>query len=131
MAIMEGTRALKVWQGDYSFDVDGGAVGTITLRSNDGPLPNGAYVVGGVLDVTDGFTTGGTTTVAIQVNAANDIINAASVAGAPWSTTGQKDIIPDSTGSTAIELTAARSPAVVIGTNDATAGEFKLVLFYR
>lgn len=131
MAIMEGTRALKVWQGDYSFAVDGGAVGTITLRSNDGPLPSGAYVVGGLLDVSTQFTTGGSATVAVQVQSANDTINAAAVSGAPWSSTGQKDIIPDATGSTAIELTAARSPALVIGTDPLTAGVCKLVLFYR
>lgn len=131
MAIMEGTRSYKVWQGDYDFDVDGGAMTTITLRSNDGPLPSGAHVVGGLLDVSAGFTTGTSATGAIQVNGANDIVSATIVSGAPFSTTGQKDIVPDATGSTAIELTAQRSPAFVIGTGTVTAGAFKLVLFYR
>ena len=131
MAIMEGTRAYKTWTGHYDFDVDGGAQSTIALRSNDGPMPNGSYVVGGVLDVTTALDSAGAATAALQANAANDIVNAAAYSGAPWSTLGQKDIIPDSTGSTAIELTAARSPAVVIGGADLTAGAFKLVLFYR
>jgi hypothetical protein len=65
------------------------------------------------------------------VEGANDIVSATIVSGAPFSTTGQKDIIPDATGSTAIQLTASRSPALVIGTGTVTAGAFTLVLFYR
>lgn len=131
MPTMEGTARLKTWEGAYDFDVDGGATGTIVLRSDDGPLPIGAYVTGGLMDVTDALDSGGSATGAVQVNAANDIINAAAFDGAPWSTAGQKDIIPDATGSTAIELTAARQPAFVIGGADLTAGAFKLVLFYK
>jgi hypothetical protein len=131
MAIIEGSTDLKTWKGEYSFAVDGGAIGTITLRSNDGPLPVGSYVVGGLLDVTTLFTTGTSATGALQVEGANDIVSATIVSGAPYSTTGQKDVVPDATGSTAIELTAARSPAFVIATGTVTAGAFKLVLFYR
>jgi hypothetical protein len=131
MAIMEGTRAYKTWTGEYAFGTDGGAMTTITLRSNDGPLPSGAYVVGGVLDITAGFTTGTSATGAITVEGANDIVSATIVSGAPFSTTGQKDIVPDATGSTAIQLTAARNPALVIGTGTVTAGAFTLVLFYK
>ena len=131
MAIMEGTRSLKVWQGDYSFAVDGGATGTITLRSNDGPLPAGAYVVSGVLDVTAGFTTGTSATGALTVEGANDLVSATIVSGAPFSTTGNKSIVPVGTGATAIQLSAARSPGFVIGTGTVTAGAFTLVLLYR
>jgi hypothetical protein len=131
MALIEGSSTPKSWTGYYDFDVDGGAMTTITLRSNDGPLPIGSYVYGGLLDVTDGFTTGTSATGAIQVNAANDIVSATIVSGAPFSTTGHKDIVPDATGSTAIELTGSREPALVIGTGTVTAGAFTLVLFYR
>ena len=130
MPIIGGTGRLKTWTGNYDFAVDGGAVSTITLRSNDGPLPSGAYVVGGVLDVSTALDSGGSATAALQVNGANDVINAAAFGGAPWSTTGQKDIIPDNTGSTAIELTADREPKLVIATAALTAGVFKLVLEY-
>lgn len=131
MALIEGSTGLKTWKGSYSFAVDGGAQGTITLRSNDGPLPNGSVVVGGVLDVTSALDSGGSATAALQVNAANDIVNAAAFGGAPWSTTGVKDVIPDATGSTAIKLTAARNPALVVATADLTAGVFTLTLIYR
>lgn len=131
MPIIEGTGGLKTWTGDYSFAVDGGAVSTITLRSNDGPIPIGAYIVGGLLDIVTVLTSSGSATAALQANAANDIISAAAFDGAPWSSTGQKDIIPDSTGSTAIELTAARNPALVIGAAALTAGVFRLVLYWK
>jgi hypothetical protein len=127
MAIMEGTKALKVWQGDYSFAVDGGAEGAITLRSNDGPLPLGAYVVGGFVDVTTSCASA-TGTIALHVQGANDLVSA--VGEGSW-TAGHKDIVPDGTGSTAIELTAARSPTLTIATAAYTAGVLKLVLFYR
>jgi hypothetical protein len=131
MPIIEGTKDLKTWTGSYSFAVDGGALSTITLRSNDGELPNGAVVTGGYLDVTTLFTTGTSATGALQVNAANDLVSATIVSGAPFSSTGVKDIVPDATGSTAIKLTAARAPKLVIGTGTVTAGAFTLVLFYR
>jgi hypothetical protein len=131
MAITEGSRNPKAWTGYYDFTVDGGAMTTITLRSNDGPLPIGSYVTGGLLDVTTQFTTGTSATGALTVEGANDLVSATIVSGAPFSTTGQKDIVPDATGSTALELTAARNPALVVGTGTITAGAFKLVLFYR
>lgn len=131
MAIIESTRALKTWIGDYDFAVDGGAQGTLVLRSDDGPIPTGAVVMGGYLDVTTALDSGGSATAALQVEAANDTINAAAFGGAPWSSTGRKDLIPDATGSTALKTTASRSPSLVIGVADLTDGVFRLVLLYR
>jgi hypothetical protein len=131
MPIIEGTSGQKTWTGSYSFALDGGAIGTITLRSNDGEIPNGAVCTGGYLDVTTLFTTGTSATGALQLNAANDLVSATIVSGAPFSTTGVKDIIPDATGSTAIKCTASRAPKLVIGTGTVTAGACTLVLFYK
>lgn len=128
--IEPGTRSPKTYIGEYDFAVDGGAVSTITLRSEDGAIPVGSVVTGGVLDVITALDSGGAATAALQVQAANDVINAAAFNGAPWSTTGEKDIIPDATGSTAIKLTADHSPALVVGTAALTAGKFRLVLTY-
>ncbi len=130
MAIIESTRAVKTWIGDYSFAVDGGTVTTHTLRSESGPIPTGAVVTGGYLDVTGALASSGSATAALQVEGANDTINAAAFDGAPWSTTGRKDIIPDATGSTALKATAARSPALVIGGAALTGGIFRLTVFY-
>lgn len=131
MGVSPGTRELKSWKGSYDFAKDGGTVGTKTLRSDDGTIPIGSVIMGGYLDVQTGVTSGGAGTGALQVEAANDTVNAAAVSGAPWSTTGRKSIIPVFTGATTLKTTDKRSPALVIGTADLTAGKFDLVLFYR
>ncbi len=124
MPIMEGTRDVRTWKGSYDFAVDGGAEGTIVLRSNDGPIPAGSVITGGYLEVTDGFTTADSGTAEITTGeTADDIVADASVAGAPYSTTGMKDIKPDATGSTAVKLAAAANPELVL-TNNVTAGAF-------
>lgn len=130
MAIMESTRAVKTWSGDYSFAVDGGGTGTITLRSNDGPIPTGSVIYGGYLDMTTALTSSGSATGALAVEGANDTINAAAYDGAPWSTTGRKSLI-ELSGATAVKTTASRSPVFVIAAAALTAGVFKLVLLYR
>lgn len=130
MSKIESTPKLKVWRGSYDFAVDGGAVATLPLRSNDNDIPNGAIVVGGLVDVTTPVTSGGAATGALQVEAANDLVAQAVVAGAPWSTAGRKSIVPAMTGATAVKATASRNPSFVIGTAVLTAGKFDLVLFY-
>lgn len=69
-----------------------------------------------------------TGTIALQSNAAADILAATAQAGL---TIGIKSIIPAETGATMVKLTADRNPAMVIATANFTAGAFKLVLFYR
>lgn len=122
------SRTLLVVRGRYDFAVDGGAQGTISLTSGT-PIPSGAYIVGGFLEVATAVTSGGAATGAIQVNAADDIVAAAAVSGAPWSTTGRKSIIPAMTGATAVKTTAARDISFVIGAATLTAGVFDVVLF--
>lgn len=134
MAIIESTTAVKTWVGEYDFAVDGGVVGTITLRgvgAAAGPIPNGAVVYDGYLEVLTLVTSGGAATGALQVEAANDTVNAAVVSGTPWSTTGVKSLIEAGAGANAVKTTAARSPAFVIGAANLTAGKFRLVLTYR
>ena len=130
MPIIEGTSRLKTAQGEYSFAVDGGAVSTITLRSVDGEggtIPAGSIIVGGYVDVTTACASA-TGTIAVNSEGAGDLI--AAVGQGSW-TTGRKDIVPDSTGSTAIKTTAARSLAITIATAAFTAGVFRVVVFYK
>lgn len=131
MALSEGTRGLKEHKYSYDFAVDGGAQGTITLRSNDGPIPAGSYIAGGVLDVTAALTSGGAGTAAVQIESANDTVNAAAVSGAPWSAQARKSLIEAFTGATSVKTTVAQTPALVIGTADLTAGSFDLIVFFR
>lgn len=130
MPIMEGTKGLKSWRGDYSFAVDGGAIGAIILRSNDGPIPAGSIIWGGTLEVTTLFTTGSAATAAVHVEAANDLISATVVSGAPYSTTGRKAIIPVMTATTTVKTTVPRAPTITIATGTVTAGVARLILLY-
>lgn len=127
MATSEGTKLTKSWKGSYDFTKDGGAVSTITLRSDDGPLPAGAIVMGGVVDVTVACLSA-TGTIALQAEAAADTLAAAAQAAL---TTGRKSIIPAFTGVTSLKTTVSRAPAMVIATAAFTAGAFDLILFYR
>lgn len=131
MPIPSGTSAPKTWVGEYDFALDGGAISTIALRSSDGPIPTDSYITHGVLDVLTAFTTGSAATAALTVNAANDVVSATVVSGAPYSSTGLKSIVPVATGATAIKTTAQRAPSIVIATGTITAGKCRLVLFYR
>lgn len=125
--VAEGTRAEKTWAGYYDFAVDGGNAGTIVLRSDDGPLPLGAVVTDGYLDILTACLSA-TGTMALQAEAAADILAATAQAGL---TLGRKSIIPVATGATAVKTTAQRYPALVIATAAFTAGKFVLVLKYR
>jgi hypothetical protein len=131
MPIIEGTGTLKRWTGLYQFAVDGGAVGTIPFRTVDGSLPAGATIFGGYLEVEQVPTSGGAATIAVQAESAGDLQAAAAISGAPWSTTGRKNVTPAFTGATTIRTTATRNPAIVIGTAALTAGRIRLVLYWQ
>jgi hypothetical protein len=117
----------KAVRGRYDFATDGGAVGDIDLSAT---IPTNAYIVGGFVEVDTALTSGGAATVAVKVEGAGDIVAAAAVSGAPWSTTGRKDVVPDSTGSTVVKTTAARKIQATVATAALTAGVFDVVLFY-
>lgn len=119
---------IKAARGRWDFSQDGGAVGTIVTTAEK--IPTGAYILGGFVEVDTAVTSGGAGTLAIQVEAANDIVNAAAVSGAPWSTTGRKSVIPVFTGATTVLTTAARDISAVIATAALTAGVVDIVLFY-
>lgn len=127
MAVIEGTGGLKSWTGRYDFAIDGGAVSTITLRSNDGAIPAGSIIMGGVLDVLTAVATA-TGTVAATAETAADVLAATGAAGL---TLGRKSVIPAFTGATSLKTTVPRSPSIVIATAALTAGKFELTLFYK
>lgn len=119
---------IKSVRGRYSFADDGGAVSTIVITAEK--IPADATILGGLVEVDTVLTSGGAATVAVQVEAANDIVTAAAISGAPWSTTGRKSVIPVFTGATTVKTTAKRDISIVIGTAALTAGIFDVVLFY-
>jgi hypothetical protein len=109
----------------YSFAIHGGAEGDIVI----GHVPKGSTVIGGYLQVDDAVLGVGAS-VALQVEGANDIVSAAAIAGAPWSTTGKKAIVPkrNTPESTSVTTTAERDVKAVISGADLTAGIFTLHL---
>lgn len=136
MPVMPGTHTLKEVTGEYDFAVDGGAVSTITLRgatsySVGNDIPVGSVIEGGYVEVDTVPTSGGSATIAVSVEGAGDLVNAAAISGAPWSSTGRKSIIPAGTGATSVKTTAARVLTIAIATAALTAGKFRIVINYR
>jgi hypothetical protein len=123
------SQVLQIARGQYDFATDGGAVGDIDLTSQS-LIPDNAVIVGGLVSVLTAVTGGGSATLAVKVEGAGDMVAAADVTGSPWSTTGFKDVIPDGTGSTAVQTTAARKITATVATADLTAGKFDVVVFY-
>lgn len=137
MPLIEGTTGVKTLVAEYDFAVDGGTVGAKTLRGvggNGNSIPAGSTVVGGYLEVLTLFTSASTNTgtVAISLEGAGDLVVGTSqpVSGAPLSTTGRKDIIPDSTGDTSVRTTVARSVVATVAIAAITAGKLRVHLRY-
>jgi hypothetical protein len=134
MAVIEGTPAFKEASGEYDFAVDGGAIGTLTLRSNSSTgntIPAGSVILGGYVEIDTAFTTGTAATMALGAEATGDLVAATVVSGAPYSTTGRKSVIPVFTGASSVKTTVARALTAVIATGTVTAGKGRVVVFYR
>lgn len=134
MPIIEGTKRTKVWEGEWDFAVDGGAVSTIPLRSKDGAIPAGADIIGGYIDVQTQLTSGGAATIGVNSEAAGDLVAAATAVGTY--TAGRKNILPaeasgSATAKNSIRTTAARVPAITVAAFALTAGKLKLTLLWR
>lgn len=127
----DGLGGLRVARATYDVSTTL-ALGTVGAHGLGVTLPIKAVVVGGFLQVNTAFTSGGSGTLALKVESANDIISAAAVSGAPFSTTGQKAIIPkaNTPESTGVALTAAREITATVATADLTAGKGTLFLYY-
>lgn len=123
--------AVKFARARYDFAVDGGAVGTIPIGAIGAEkIPANAVILGGLIEVETAVTSGGAATVAVQVEAAGDIVAAAAVSGAPWSTAGRKSVIPAFTGATSVKTSAPREISIVVAAAALTGGVFDVLLIY-
>jgi hypothetical protein len=118
---------LRVIKASYSFASDGGAVGAINLLSSS-EIPSGAIILGGLLEVVTPPTSGGAATVAIAVESAGDMVAAAAISGAPWSSAGRQSVVPVFTGATSVKTTAARNVTATVAVAALTAGVFNVYL---
>ncbi len=132
-----GLGALRVAR--FTFDTEGedsaGVSNTTVAAHPTGViLPIHAIVVGGFVDVNTAFTSENTNnaTIAIKVEGANDIISAAAVSGAPYSTIGRKAIVPkaNTPESTSVKATAAREITCTVATSILTAGKLTGYIYY-
>ena len=125
----DGLGLAKVAVATYDFAEHGGVVGAIDLGVT---IPDNSIVLDGLIDVITTCTSANDSgTMAIHVNAANDIVTAIAISngGNPWDA-GLHDIIPVGTAATAKKTTAARAITATIGTQDFTAGKFLVILRY-
>ena len=97
-------------------------------------LPANAIVVGGFFDVNTLFTSNGANagTIAISVEAANDIQAAAAVSGVPYSTIGRKAIVPkaNTPESTSVKTTQAREITCTVAVQTLLTGKLTGYLYY-
>ena len=132
-----GLGELKVARFLYNtaaLDSAGVANTTVAAHGTGVTIPALAIVVGGFFDVNTLFTSAGanTGTIAISVEAANDIQAAAAVSGAPYSTIGRKAIVPkaNTPESTSVKTTVAREITCTVAVQALTAGKLTGYLYY-
>ncbi|AZM51766.1 hypothetical protein DMA15_03540 [Streptomyces sp. WAC 01529] len=121
---------VKYARANYDFAVDGGAIGTITLRGD--ALPSGAILLDAFVDVTTAFLPVTTTTVALTVQSAGDLRAAALTNASPSviSTTGAKRLLVDAGDADLVKTTAARSVTMAVAAGAVTAGKCSVVVAY-
>lgn len=96
-------------------------------------LPANAIIVGGFFDVNTVFgSENDTATIAISVQAANDIQTAAAVSGAPYSTIGRKAIVPkaNTPESTSVKTSAAKEITCTVAVEPLETGKLTGYLYY-
>lgn len=130
---VDGLGSLRVARFTFNPSATAG-LRTIAAHGLGVTIPISAVVVGGFVQVNTLFTSASTNTgtIAISVEGANDIITAAAVSGAPYSSTGLKAIIPkaNTPESTGIALTAAREVTATVAVAALTAGKLTGFLYY-
>ena len=120
----DGLTLKGVLRVDYDFAVHGGAVGAIPLGVT---LPNKAIIARAFGDIITAFTsTGGTGTIALGANTANDLLAAVDAD----TLSGRFDLIPTGTVATMVKATAAREITLTVATAAITAGKAVFFLEY-
>lgn len=127
IGVASGAATRRTLACTYDFAAVGGGTGSYAI----GGVASGAKILGGWMEVIATPTAAaGTPTIAVSVEAANDIQTAISILGQPWATVGKKAITPkvNTPESSSITTTAARSVTVAIATAAITTGKFTVFL---
>lgn len=125
-------KNVNVVTGKYSFAVQGGAVGDISLLSDLNNtnstivIPDNAVIKKVYIDVLTAPTSGGAATVAVKLQSAADLKGATAIA----SFTGIMDGVPAGAAANMIKLTADRTLKITVATAALTAGKFNVYVEY-
>jgi hypothetical protein len=126
--VWEEFTGVRIARATYSFAVDGGAQGLITPATNV-TIPNKAIIIGGIIDITTAFTSGGSATISCGTSAGSSATSLkAATAVASW--TGLLAIVPVFTAATMVKMTAAGSITLTVATADLTAGIAEIKVIY-
>lgn len=118
------------------FEFDAGVVAnrTVAAHGTGVIIPIHAIIVGGFFDVNTLFTSADTNTgtIAIHVQAANDVQAAAAVSGAPYSSIGRKAIVPkaNTPESTSLKASAAREITCTVAVAALLTGKLTGYLYF-
>lgn len=127
-----GLGALRVAR--FEFDAGIAANRTIAAHGTGVKIPANGIVVGGFVDVNTAFTSDATNagTIAIKVEGANDIISAAAVSGAPYSTVGRKAITPkaNTPESTSVKASTEKEITCTVAIEALLTGKLTGYLYY-
>lgn len=123
--VFPGGSEIRMIVCEYDFAVHGGAQSSIVI----GNVPSGTWILGGFMNV-ETSPVGAGASIGVTSEGAGDVVAVAAIAGAPWSTTGKKAIIPkrNTPESTSILTTAARNILFVISGADLTDGKAQVYL---
>lgn len=112
-----------VWQFEYDFAKDGGAVGDISLRG--GNIPAGAVIDKALVHVQTACTSDGSATIALTAASAGDVKAAVALTGY---TAGVKACVPVGTAATSLALSASAGLTATVAVAALTAGKMVVVL---
>lgn len=128
--VADGLGRVRVARATY--DISGGDDGAVGSHGLGVTIPDNAIILDGVVDVITTFADGDddSATIAIQVEAANDIVSAVAISdsGDPWDQ-GLQDVVPDGTAANMVRTTDDQEITAVVADDEIDAG--KLVVFLR
>ncbi len=118
----------------FTFDAGVAANRTIAPHGTGVTLPANAVIVGGFIDVNTAFTSAGgdTGTIAISVEGVDDIVAAAAVSGAPYSSIGRKTIVPkaNTPEATSVKASTAKEITCTVAVAALLTGKLTGFLYY-
>lgn len=123
---LEKIRNFGVAMFEFDFALHGGAISTITVENDS--IPDDAIIMDGFIEVKTAVLSGGSATIALHINASEDIL--AALGKASFTAGAILDVVPVGTAATMIKTAAAKNLSVVVAAAALTAAKFWVCLRY-